>query len=288
MNKLVVLLLIFLPFVSEGQKRMKKKDSYAQGTLFGYWGYNRSGYTKSNMRFVGPGYDFTLANAVAYDNPEKFDASVYFNVNKITIPQFNARIGYYFKDHWAISFGYDHMKYIFKHNNNVLLSGQIDPGVDTNWVGTYNGEPIITERSQFHYENSDGLNYLRFELTRTDQWLKFGKKDWFAVSTNVGVATGGLLSFNDFTFGQQKDVRKISLSGYGLSAHIGARFEFFRHVFIESKMAGGFHHQVKVKNRHDDPSAYTRQAYGYAAWETVVGFLLYIRTKNECDSCPTW
>ncbi len=288
MNKLVVLLLIVLPFVSEGQKRMKKKESDAQGTLFGYWGYNRSGYTKSNMRFVGPGYDFTLANAVAYDNPEKFDASVYFNINKITIPQFNARVGYYFKDHWAISFGYDHMKYIFKHNNNVLLSGEIDPGVDTNWVGTFNGEPVVTDRKLFHYENSDGLNYLRFELTRTDKWLAFGQNDWFAISTNVGVAAGGLLSFNDFTFGQQKDVRTISMSGYGLSAHLGARFEFFRHVFIESKLSGGFHHQTKVRNRPNDPSAFTRHAYGYAAWETVVGFLLYIRPKNGCDSCPTW
>jgi len=288
MNKLILLSLILLPLFSQGQKRMKKKVSYAQGTLFGYWGYNRSAYTKSNMRFVGPGYDFTLAKAVAYDNPEPFDASVYFNINKITIPQFNARIGYYFKDHWAISFGYDHMKYIFAHNNHVNLSGQIDPGVDTNWVGTYNSEPVITDRKLFHYENSDGLNYLRFELTRTDQWLKFGEKDWFAVSTNLGVSAGGLLSFNDFTFAQQKNVRTISLSGYGLSGHIGARFEFFRHVFIESKMGAGFHHQVKVRNRPNDPSAYTRHAYGYASFETVLGFLFYIRTKNGCDSCPTW
>ena len=94
-------------------KRMKKKVSYAEGTLFGYWGYNRSGYSKSNIRFVGPGYDFTLKGSVARDNPSPFDGSVYFNPNKITIPQFNARVGYYFKDHWAISFGYDHMKYIF-------------------------------------------------------------------------------------------------------------------------------------------------------------------------------
>lgn len=288
MNKLIIILLILIPFVSEGQKRMKKKESSATGTLFGYWGYNRSAYTKSNMRFVGPGYDFTLANAKAFDNPEPFDASVYFNPSKITIPQFNARVGYYFKDHWAISFGYDHMKYIFAHENNVQLSGQIDEGVDTNWVGTFSGEPIITDRKNFHYENSDGLNYLRLELTRTDMWLKFGEKDWFAFSSNVGVSAGGLLSFNDFTFGQRKDVRTISMSGYGLSAHFGARFEFFRHIFIEPKVGAGFHHQLKVKNRPNDPSAYTRHAYGYASFETVLGFFLYIRTKNGCSSCPQW
>ena len=165
---------------------MKKKVSYAQGTLFGYWGYNRSGYSNSNIRFTGPGYDFTIKNAIARDNPEKF-SGVYFNPSKITIPQFNARIGYYFKDHWALSFGYDHMKYVLADGNHVFLSGELDPGVHNVWEGTYNAEPVVTDRKNFHYENSDGLNYLRFELTRTDQWLKFGERDWFALSTNAGV-----------------------------------------------------------------------------------------------------
>ena len=289
MKKIILVLLIMIPVVATAQhKRMKKKDSYAAGTLFGYWGYNRSGYTKSNMRFVGPSYDFTLAGATAHDNPEKFDASVYFNPNKITIPQFNCRVGYYFKDHWAVSFGYDHMKYIFAHNNQVSLSGEIGSGIDTLWSGTYNAEDIVTDREHFHYENSDGLNYLRLELTRTDRWLTVGEKDWFAVSTNVGVATGGLLSFNDFTFGGRKDVRTISMSGYALSVHLGARFEFFRHFFIQPNFGTGFMHQVKVRTRPNDPSSFARHAYGYLEFDTVLGFLLYIRPKNGCNSCPQW
>lgn len=290
MKSLVVVLLLLMPFIANAQKG-KRKISYAKGTIYGYWGYNRSGYTKSNMRFVGPGYDFTLKGAEAYDNPEKFDASVYFNPSKITIPQFNARVGYYFKDNWSISFGYDHMKYLFADKNEVLLSGSIDPGVDTvtNWSGIYSGEPVTTDRSKFHYENSDGLNYLRFELTRTDQWWKTGKKDWFAFSTNIGLAAGGLLSFNDFRFGTDyEDRRTISLSGYGLSGHLGLRFEFFRHFFVQSNLGAGFHHQVKVKNRPNDASSFTRHAYGYYEADVVIGFLVYLRGKNACDSCPVW
>lgn len=289
-GRIIVLLMLMLqPFVSDAQHtRMKKKDSKAKGTIWGYWGYNRSGYTKSNMRFVGPGYDFTLGGAVAHDNPSPFDASVYFNPNKITIPQFNGRVGYYFKDHWSISFGYDHMKYIFADRNEVTLSGTIDPGVDTNWSGTYNAQAVVTDRNTFHYENSDGLNYLRFELTRTDQWLKLGEKDQFVLSTNIGFATGGLLSFNDFTFGGRKDVRTISMSGYGLSLHLGPRFEFFRHVFIQSNLGTGFMHQVKVRTRPNDPSSFARHAYGYLEVDVVFGFLLYLKPKNGCDSCPEW
>lgn len=286
---ILIAFIIFAPFAAEAQhKRMKKKVSYAEGTLFGYWGYNRSAYSKSNIRFQGPGYDFTLKGSVARDNPSPFDATVYFNPNKITIPQFNARIGYYFRDHWALSFGYDHMKYIFADRNEVTLSGEIDPGVDNLWSGIYNSEPVITNRDHIHYENSDGLNYLRFELTRTDQWFKVGSKDQFALSTNIGLSAGGLLSFNDFTFGGEKDVRTISLSGYGLSTHLGLRLEFFRHIFIQSDLSGGFNHQVKVKTRPNDPSSFARHAYGYTMFDTVIGFFLYIRPKNGCDSCPVW
>lgn len=289
MRYIALLLVILMPVVADAQyKRMKKKVSYAQGTLFGYWGYNRSGYTKSNIRFAGPGYDFTMQGAVAYDNPEKFDASVYFNPAKITIPQFNARLGYYFRDHWAISFGYDHMKYIFADNNQVNLSGHIDESVDAQWSGTYNAEPIVTHRDSFHYENSDGLNYLRLELTRTDTWLKVGDNDWFAVSTNAGIAAGGLLSFNDFTFAGLENRRTISMSGYGISAHLGLRLEFFRHVFLQTGFSGGLNHQVKVHTRPNDPSSYARHAYGYMMWDTALGFLFYIRSANACDSCPVW
>jgi len=282
---LMIVLLVVIPMISFAQT--KKKISSAKGTIFLHWGYNRCGFTKSDLHLIGTGYDFVLAGAEAHDRPEEF-SSVYFDPSKITIPQFNARIGYYFKDHWALSFGYDHMKYIFNDRNEVTLSGNIDPGIDSVWSGTYSGVPVITNGNEFHYENSDGLNYIRFELTRTDQWLKYGKKDWFGLSTNVGVAVGGLLSFNDFTFAQQKDVRTISLSGYGVSLHTSLRFEFFRHFYIQTGMSGGFHHQLKVRNRKDDPTAYSRQKYGYAAWETVGGFFFYLKQGKKCNTCPDW
>ncbi len=293
MKHLLLFILLFCTFSTSpafGQKgRKKAKNAFAKGTLFGYWGYNRSVYTKSDINFISNNYDFTLKGASASDNPEKFDPSIYFNINKITIPQFNARIGYYFKNHWAISLGYDHMKYLLNDNNEVLLDGTIAPGIDANWSGTYSNLPVVTNRKQFHYENSDGLNYMRLELTRTDQWYETRKKNrWFALSSNVGVSSGFLLSFNDFRFGGEHTVRTVSISGYGLSAHFNARFEFFNHVFFQSGFATGFNHQTKVKNRPNDNSAITKQRYGYASWESVVGFLLYIRPTNGCGTCPKW
>ncbi len=297
MKRFLLLLVILTPLFSQAQgfKRMKKKVSYAKGTFFGYWGYNRAGYTKSNINFQGPGYDFTMQGAKSYDNPEEFNFTVYFDPNQFTVPQFNARIGYYFKDHWAISLGYDHMKYIFADHNQVNLSGTIDESVDSQWNGTFNGEPITTNRKFFHYENSDGVNYIRLELMRTDMLWKAGRNDWFAISSNLGLSTGGLLSYNDFILGEHpidnnsiNERKTISMSGYGLSAHVGLRLEFFRHIFLQSTFSGGLHHQLKVRTRPNDPSSYARHAYGFIMSDTVLGFLIYIRPTNSCDSCPVW
>ncbi len=287
MKVISLLLLLCLTLNVQAQSKKKaKKVSYNKGTLFGYWGYNRSAYTKSNLRLVGQGYDFTLKNATAHDNQShRFEE--YIDLGNITVPQFNGRIGYYFKNHYAISFGYDHMKYIFDDGNRVLLDGHIDPGLDTVWSGDYNNQAVITNRDNFHYENSNGLNYLHFELMRSDM-LYHTKNTKFAISTNFGIGMGGLLSFNDFNFEQQKDMVTISLSGYAVSAHVGLRFEFFNHFFLQTEGSGGFMHQVHVHTRPNDREAYATQKYGYVMGHIVGGFFLYLKPTNSCNTCPTW
>src|SRR5690554_5562649 len=63
-----------------------------KGAFYLYWGYNRSAYTQSDLHLKGRGYDFTMKNMTASDNPEKLSMS-YLNIEKITIPQFNVRLG---------------------------------------------------------------------------------------------------------------------------------------------------------------------------------------------------
>jgi len=290
MKKLLIIVLISscsLPII--GQEDTKKsRNSVGKGMFFFNWGYNRSGYSKSDLRFKGPGYDFTMANAKSTDNYAKF-GRVYADITSITVPQFNVRLGYYFNNNWALSFGQDHMKYLFADKNEVKLSGYIQPGIDkaSNLSGDYNDVAYTTDRSTFHYENSDGLNYLRFELTRSDMWYKTPNK-LFAITTNAGLSVGGILSFNDFDFAGRKDMRTISLSGYGISAHLGLRLEFFERVFLQFSSGNGFMHQVKVRTRPNDRSASASQTFWYSEINGVVGLFFYLRGKNYCNTCPTW
>jgi len=267
-------------------KKPKPKKSNASGTLNISWGYNLSSYTKSTIQFVGAGYDFKIAKVKAVDRPSK-DIKTYFNPNTITVPQFNFRIGYNYKNNWNLSLGYDHMKYVMVHNTPYLLTGRINSGVDnvTNWAGNYAGDSIITDEQTFHYENTNGLNYIRLEVAKLRVWHRSGN---FAFTSLLGGSAGAILSFNDFTFAGRKDMVTVSLSGIGLSTHLGGRFEFFKHFFVQMNAATGFMMQSRVKTRPNDYDAYARQRFGYASGEIVIGGLFYIRPKNDCNSCPNW
>ena len=61
--------------------------------------------------FKGENYDFIVTDAVAHDKPKGWHLD-YINPGRMTIPQTNLRIGYFISDHYNISIGLDHMKYV--------------------------------------------------------------------------------------------------------------------------------------------------------------------------------
>ncbi len=251
----------------------QKVDPYsAKGQMYFYWGYNRSAYTKSDLTCVGKRYNFTMNDLQASDNPERFSPKVYFNPKKITIPQFNIRMGYFFNDHWGVTLGYDHMKYVMNNNQTVFLTGHIDDELGANWSGEYQNEEQLTSNTLIHYENSDGLNYMRLELTRSGLLLNCGKNNWFQLESQLGISSGFILSFNDFNFAGQFDRRTVSISGFGISVHPGIRALFGNHLFLQANVAAGFIDQLKVQTRPDDKGSFAFQKFGYVSPELVFGY----------------
>lgn len=286
MKTLIVLsFLSFLPFLGASQKT--SKDSQVKRAMFFYWGYNRSFYTDSKISFFGPGYDFSLAGVQATDRPSP-DFITYVNPSTLTVPQFNARIGFNFKKKWALSFGYDHMKYVIVHGPTYLLSGKINPLIDpiSNWSGDYNAEPVTTDESTLHYENTNGMNYIRAEISHIDKLVRANNA--FAIYSVSGLGAGLVLNYNDFTFAGEKSMTTLSMSGVGASAHLGIRFEFFRHFFLQANNSVGFLYQHRVKTRGNDPYAYARQSLGYFQSDLVLGGIFYLRPKDDCNTCPNW
>ena len=99
MKKLVAvsLMLSNLVFGQATTEEKKEVNPFKKGSMFVFWGWNRAGFSNSDIRFRGDGYDFTLNNVVAHDRPSELSIA-YIDPGQISKPQFNFRASYFIKD----------------------------------------------------------------------------------------------------------------------------------------------------------------------------------------------
>jgi len=139
-----------------------------KGKFYAYWGWNGSWDGKSDIRFEGTNYDFTILDAVADDRQSKFDLKTYFGLGQFTTPQYNFRLGYYWGDNWSISIASDHMKYVFRHMQTANINGFINNS-GTVYDGVYDNTPTTITNDLVIFEHTDGLNYGNIEVRRHDE-----------------------------------------------------------------------------------------------------------------------
>jgi len=125
-----------------------------KGKIFFHWGYNFSSYAKSDIHFTGPGYDFTIHDVKASDRPTKLSMT-YINPAKLTIPQFNFHFGYFIKDNYSISIGWDHMKYVVDIPQTVRISGYINEEISNPGIPTGGDAPVGDELPAKGYDVED-------------------------------------------------------------------------------------------------------------------------------------
>ncbi|MFT4032783.1 MAG: hypothetical protein QM669_10215 [Siphonobacter sp.] len=259
----------FVSFSLFAQKPYSRK-----GEFFGYWGYNRATYANSDIHFYGKGYDFTLYDVVAKDRPNSFRLDTYLNPLKLSVPQYDWRIGYFFSDHWAISVGWDHMKYIMVNDQASTISGHIsatvsDPAITVNpsYVGDYTHTPITINSKDFlTFEHTDGFNYANVELDRYDRIWK-AKNNVQGLDWLVGVGTGVNIPRSDvrlFTVGKNN---AFNLAGLAASIKAGLRFDISRLLFLQFDAKAGYTHMFDIhttgrSSDHAQQNIWFREYYG--------------------------
>ncbi|MDR6806828.1 hypothetical protein J2Y45_004020 [Dyadobacter sp. BE34] len=211
-----------------------------KGKVFAYWGWNRASYTQSNIHFKGQEYDFTLKSVVAKDRPTHFTAR-YFNPSKMTIPQYNFRIGYFISPEFSLSFGFDHMKYVMKQDQTVNITGHIS-GSGTEYDRAYQNEPIKLTGDFLKFEHTNGLNYLNIELRRMHNLLDERKLRIKNIELNIfeGAGVGILYPKTDVTLLNFDENDQWHIAGYGMNLVGGLNVTFFKHFFIQAEMKGGY------------------------------------------------
>lgn len=245
--KSLLLLTLFISVAVFSQEDTQKKV-VNKGKFFAYWGWNWSGYSGSDIRFKGNNYDFTLRDVKAQDRPSKFSFSKYFGITNLTIPQTNARIGYFFNENYTISIGVDHMKYVVNNDQFVTIDGEISLG-NNSYNGVYTGQEVQLTEDFLRLEHTDGLNYINVQLYRFDDISKwFGLySESFQINLTEGFGAGVLYPKTDTTLLGQERHDDYHISGFGLSVGAGLNITFLKHFFIQADLKGGYINMPNVK-----------------------------------------
>ena len=241
-----IVTLLFFSITVVAQKPLKQKVNN-KGKFYVYWGWNRGTYSNSDIHFKGENYDFTLSNVTASDRPTKFGLNPYFRIDKITIPQTNYRIGYFFKENYTISIGVDHMKYVMNRNQTVNINGTINTG--SVFDKTYVNENIVLTEDFLTFEHTDGLNYLNVEVKRFDDFsYLFGLNSRnLQINLTEGFGAGILFPKSNVKLLNKERYDDFNVAGWGASASIGLNITFLKHFFIQSDVKVGYINMTNVR-----------------------------------------
>ena len=272
MKTLFASLAICCAFTQIGFAQEQTPEKYAahnKGKFFINWGGNREAYSKSDIRFWGNGYDFTLSNVRAHDKPKGMHVD-YIDPLRMTIPQTNLRIGYYFTDKYSISIGVDHMKYVMTQNQIAELNGSISGHSPFN--GEYQNHPMVLTEDFLKFEHTDGLNYVNTELTRMDDITRiFGWDiDKVQLNTVVGAGVGLLYPKTNTTLMGMERHDQFHVAGYGADIKTGLNLTFFKHYFIQTEIKGGYINMPDIRTTFSEDD-HAEQHFTFAQWNLVVG-----------------
>jgi hypothetical protein len=244
-----------------------------KGEWFAHWGWNFSRYDQSDITFKGPGYNFTLNDVKAKDRPSKLSTD-YINPMELTTPQFNFRFGYYIKDNYSISIGWDHMKYVMDIPQTVKITGYINPTISTpsiptgKYAGVYDNTPITINADMLTFEHTDGFNYISSELERYDDvWVSNSQKQMLTMETGVGI--GVMIPRTDVKlFGVGKN-NFWNFAGYGVSIKAGLKYHFTKGFYLQNTTKVGYTDQWAIhttgRNNLDKASQTIRYLENFTA-----------------------
>ena len=217
------------------------KSSFKKGAMFVFWGWNRAGFSNSDIKFKGNGYDFTLNNVVAHDRPSELSMA-YIDPTRLSIPQFNFRLAYFLKDNVALVVGTDHMKYVMDQDQTVGFKGNISDPKYASMV--QNGEVNLKDEQFLTFEHTDGLNYVNAGLENYKNLLD--KKN-FDIYWAYGAGAGVLFPKSNVKLFSNERSDRYHIAGFGLDARTNINFVFWKHIMARVEGKFGYINMPDIK-----------------------------------------
>lgn len=269
MKKLLFLSLLVSLNIQAQETQPERYTAHNKGKFFFFWGGNREKYSKSDISFSGDGYDFTIYDVKAIDKPKGWHMD-YINPLEMTIPQTNFRLGYFINDHYNISIGVDHMKYVMVQDQRVSISGNYPAGYVGNQIN--NGVVDLTDKEFLTFEHTDGLNYILTEFSRVDDISKIfniANTDKFQINATEGIGAGILYPKSNTKLMGKERYDDFHVAGYGISAKAGLNLSIFKHFFIQTELRGGYINMPDIRTTHSTTDKASQDFYFV---QTLVAF----------------
>ena len=279
MRKYIVFLMLLLfnlsYILAEEDSTFQAIKTYKGKTLkhkfYVYWGYNHAAFLKSNIRFQGPNYDFRLENVRAKERPTPFSLKGYFAIDKITIPQYDYRMGYYLTENIGISIGLDHMKYVVVADQTAKLTGTIDERASSKYAGVYNQKDVVLSDDFLDFEHTDGLNLVSLDIERLFRVASFSSNR-FLLNAQIGGGGGPVIPRTDVKiFGVERDNR-FHVAGWGADLKAGLRLDVLKHFFVQTEIRTGYIRLTDILLNNEEPQR-AKQNIVFGEWYLVGGWV---------------
>lgn len=244
-----------------------------KGQMFVFWGYNRAAFSESDIRFKGAGYSFTLENVVAHDRPSALSLR-YLDPGKMSIPQFNFRIGYFIKDNLALVVGTDHMKYVMDQDQTTAFKGNISDPVYAAMV--QNGEVNLADEQFLTFEHTDGLNYVNAGVEKYQNL--FSKKNVDIIWAYGGGAGVLFPKSNVKLFGNERSDR-YHVAGFGLDARTNINLVFWDHFMARVEGKFGYINMPDIKTTLNNKPDKAMQDFVFYQINFGVGYTFNTKKK---------
>ena len=250
------------------------KSPFKKGAMFVFWGWNRAGFSNSDIRFKGNGYDFTLNNVVAHDRPSKLSWD-YVNPGQISAPQFNFRAAYFVKDNLALVIAQDHMKYVMDQDQTVGFNGTISDPKFAAMV--QNGQVNLQDEQFLTFEHTDGLNYINLGVEKYKSFLSSKNVD---IVWAYGGGLGALMpKSNVKLFGNERSDR-FHFAGFGLDARTNINFVFWKHIMARVEGKFGYINMPDIKTTLNNKPDKASQDFVFYQVNFGIGYTFNTR-KNK-------
>lgn len=272
--KLGLFITLFISSFSFSQDELPSTTMSKKGSFYVYWGWNRDLYSTSDLAFKGNDYNFVLHDVAAKDRQSKLDANIYLNPMNFTIPQYNARVGYFISNNYSISIGVDHMKYVMSSPQMTTISGNISKS-GTAFDGVYDNSPLKIDPSFLSFEHTDGLNYINSEIRRSDKLFEKGKcKVYFSEGFGAGV----VVPRTNCTLMGNPRYDQFNLAGFGLLAFMDLNIEFYDRFFFRTEFKAGF---INLPNVRTTMFAADRVKQHFSFLESTMVLGVNLNTKKK-------